>query len=246
MDERQTPAPEANGAYKSKMDASMALAIIAVLFGFLNVSFDSSTGFGFGIGIIGALTMGAGAAYTIFAVIWDILFIGAPVLVLIGISMRDKDSVLTRRLIIGALCLCIGIIVLDIVFAMMVRSAGLQSFSLIEMMIIASYGSDVNLTTQFVIYVGALVVVLVALKMRNSKVAIIGLAVVAVIALGTLVCGLQPFAYSVGGITIFGQTLPLVTTYYISEFLTMICMWASIALFMMKFMPKEAKSDEEN
>lgn len=229
---------------ESKVDAPVALAIIAVILAFLNVSFSTGGGIDFGFGIIGAMTMGAGALYTIFAVLWDILFIGATVLVLVATIMRSNDSKQGNNLIIGGLSFCVAILVLDIVFAILARSAGLQNFSLLELMIVLAYGSDVNLVTQFLIYGGALVVFIVAARLRNAKVALIGLSIVAALALVTLVCGLQPFAYSVGGVTIFGQTIPRVTTYYITEFVSMTCLWVAIILYALKAFPKEAKSDD--
>lgn len=246
MDGWEKAEPAAGEVSETKIDAPTIIAIIAVAFAVLNISFSTGTGFGFSIGIISALMMGAGAVYTIFAVIWDVLFIGAPVLVLAAIAMRTNDWSRVRTLIIGALCFCIGLIVVDIVFGVLVRVAGLQSFSLLEMLIIYAFGSDMNLITQAVIYGGALVVFLIAMKARSSKVAIVGFSIVALLALGTLACGLQPFAYSVGGISFFGQMIPRVTTYYFSEFIAMACMWAAIVVYMVKSMPKKGKGDEDD
>lgn len=244
MDDKDSFALIDDPGKSTRVDSSAALAIIAIVLVFLNVSFSPSTGFGFGIGIISALTMGAGALYTLFAVAWDILFLAAILFVLAAAIVRKNDAKQGSRLIIGGLTLCVVIPVLDIVFVFLVQALGFQNFSLMEMMIIYSYGSDVNLIAQFVIYGGALVIFLISVKTRKPKIAVIGLIVIAVFALITFACGLQPFAYSVGGITLFGQTVPRVTTYYISEFVSMACMWAAAAIFMAKEMKTNETGDD--
>lgn len=239
---------EENGAAwrnESGFDTSMALACAAVVLAIVNVSFSTGTGIGFGISIIGAFTAGSGAAFTAFAVLWDVLMLCAPVFALCGIAIRNGNPKKARSSMVVALCFCIAVIVLEIAFALFARSAGFECFSLVEILIIYAYAGDMDVVSQFVIYVGALVVFLIALKMRNGKVAIIGFSIIGVLAILLFFCGLLPFAYSVGGTVLFGQNIPRVTTYFVSELASVLCMWGAMAAYLVKATQKEKANDAD-
>lgn len=230
------------GQPKRNMPA-IILAALATLFGLVSVTMSSGDGIGIGVNIISSLTMGAGAMFTIYSVLWDILFLLGPVILLICLCTGSKN---TKKAFIAALTMNLVLIVLEIAFGIYVHALGtgvFRSFSLLEFLIIAAQSGDANLVVQILVYGGAFATFIVATKSKKDKVKIvtIGFAIVTAIGLVSMIAGMQPFAYTIGGYSILGYSVPKVGSYFISELLSCALMWAAITVSL----AKDSKASEE-
>lgn len=221
--------------------AAITLAALAVVLAVINVSYTTVGGLDIGISLVSTLVMGTGMMYTIYSLVWDVLFLLAPVLVLIALCTRGEAA---KKMLITSMSLGLVIMVLNIVFGMIVSTSGmnvLRYFSLLEMVIIVAQSNAAGIILQLLIYGSSLAVLLVAMKTKGNqfKVAIIGFSIVALVGLVLMIAGMQPYAYSMRGYTVLGYTVPGYASYFIGEFLSNVLMWIAIAVFF-KFTAKES------
>ena len=220
---------------------AITLAALAVVLAVINVSYTTVGGLDVGISLVSTFTMGTGMMYTIYSLVWDVLFLLAPVLVLIALCTRGEAA---KKMLVTSMSLGLVIMVLNIVFGMIVSTSGmnvLRYFSLLEMVIIAAQSNAVSIILQLLIYGSSLVVLVVAMNTKGNqfKIAIIGFSIVALVGLVLMIAGMQPYAYSVRGYTVLGYTVPGYASYFIGEFLSNVLMWMAIAVFF-KFTAKES------
>lgn len=214
--------------------APVALAIIAVAFSLITVTISSSTGVSIGVSLISPFMNGTGTAYTAYAFLWDLFFVLAAALVLVAVVRGGSTA---RKLVLAGLCSGLAIVVLNAIFGVIAISSGLsalKTFSLLEYLIIVKQSNVLSLLLQFIVYGGALGVYIVATKSKSAmgKAALIGYGIVAIVGLVLLIAGFEPYAYSIGGGSFFGYSIPQDSSYFVNEFASNVCMWFSIALFL--------------
>lgn len=212
---------------------AIVLAALAVVLAVINVSYTTVGGLDIGISVVSALAMGTGTMFTIYSLLWDLLFLLAPVLVLIALCTRGQAA---KKMLITSMSLGLVIMVLNIVFGVIMSTSGmnvLRYFSLLEMVTIAAQSNAVSIILQLLVYGGSLAVFLIAMNTKGNqfKIAIIGFSIVALVGLVLMIAGMQPYAYSVRGYTILGYTVPSYASYFVGEFLSNVLMWTAITVF---------------
>lgn len=212
---------------------AIVLAALAVVLAVINVSYTTVGGLDIGISVVSALAMGTGTMFTIYSLLWDLLFLLAPVLVLIALCTRGQAA---KKMLITSMSLGLVIMVLNIVFGVIMSTSGmnvLRYFSLLEMVTIAAQSNAVSIILQLLVYGGSLAVFLIAMNTKGNqfKIAIIGFSIVALVGLVLMITGMQPYAYSVRGYTILGYTVPSYASYFVGEFLSNVLMWTAITVF---------------
>ena len=212
---------------------AIVLAALAVVLAVINVSYTTVGGLDIGISVVSALAMGTGTMFTIYSLLWDLLFLLAPVLVLIALCTRGQAA---KKMLITSMFLGLVIMVLNIVFGVIMSTSGmnvLRYFSLLEMVTIAAQSNAVSIILQLLVYGGSLAVFLIAMNTKGNqfKIAIIGFSIVALVGLVLMIAGMQPYAYSVRGYTILGYTVPSYASYFVGEFLSNVLMWTAITVF---------------
>lgn len=212
---------------------AIVLAALAVVLAAINVSYTTVGGLDIGISVVSALAMGTGTMFTIYSLLWDLLFLLAPVLVLIALCTRGQAA---KKMLITSMSLGLVIMVLNIVFGVIMSTSGmnvLRYFSLLEMVTIAAQSNAVSIILQLLVYGGSLAVFLIAMNTKGNqfKIAIIGFSIVALVGLVLMIAGMQPYAYSVRGYTILGYTVPSYASYFVGEFLSNVLMWTAITVF---------------
>ncbi len=212
---------------------AIVLAALAVVLAVINVSYTTVGGLDIGISVVSALAMGTGTMFTIYSLLWDLLFLLAPVLVLIALCTRGQAA---KKMLITSMSLGLVIMVLNIVFGVIMSTSGmnvLRYFSLLEMVTIAAQSNAVSIILQLLVYGGSLAVFLIAMNTKGNqfKIAIIGFSIVALVGLVLMIAGMQPYAYSVRGYTILGYTVPSYGSYFVGEFLSNVLMWTAITVF---------------
>lgn len=212
---------------------AIVLAALAVVLAVINVSYTTVGGLDIGISVVSALAMGTGMMFTIYSLLWDLLFLLAPVLVLIALCTRGQAA---KKMLITSMSLGLVIMVLNIVFGVIMSTSGmnvLRYFSLLEMVTIAAQSNAVSIILQLLVYGGSLAVFLIAMNTKGNqfKIAIIGFSIVALVGLVLMIAGMQPYAYSVRGYTILGYTVPSYASYFVGEFLSNVLMWTAITVF---------------
>ena len=212
---------------------AIVLATLAVVLAVINVSYTTVGGLDIGISVVSALAMGTGTMFTIYSLLWDLLFLLAPVLVLIALCTRGQAA---KKMLITSMSLGLVIMVLNIVFGVIMSTSGmnvLRYFSLLEMVTIAAQSNAVSIILQLLVYGGSLAVFLIAMNTKGNqfKIAIIGFSIVALVGLVLMIAGMQPYAYSVRGYTILGYTVPSYASYFVGEFLSNVLMWTAITVF---------------
>lgn len=212
---------------------AIVLAALAVVLAVINVSYTTVGGLDIGISVVSALAMGTGTMFTTYSLLWDLLFLLAPVLVLIALCTRGQAA---KKMLITSMSLGLVIMVLNIVFGVIMSTSGmnvLRYFSLLEMVTIAAQSNAVSIILQLLVYGGSLAVFLIAMNTKGNqfKIAIIGFSIVALVGLVLMIAGMQPYAYSVRGYTILGYTVPSYASYFVGEFLSNVLMWTAITVF---------------
>ena len=212
---------------------AIVLAALAVVLAVINVSYTTVGGLDIGISVVSALAMGTGTMFTIYSLLWDLLFLLAPVLVLIALCTRGQAA---KKMLITSMSLGLVIMVLNIVFGVIMSTSGmnvLRYFSLLEMVTIAAQSNAVSIILQLLVYGGSLAVFLIAMNTKGNqfKIATIGFSIVALVGLVLMIAGMQPYAYSVRGYTILGYTVPSYASYFVGEFLSNVLMWTAITVF---------------
>lgn len=226
--------------------AAIVLAALSIVFAVVQITVTIGDGLSFGISIVSSLAGGFGGAYMIYALLWDVIFVVAPIIALNGICVWNQN---TKNLLVAAMSMGVAILVLNLLFGLFILFSGISAlkyFNLMEYIVLAAQTSFSSLFLQFLIYGGALIVFIVAIKAKkdNAKIAIVGLSIVAVIALILTIAGLQPFAYSIGGYSVLGYTVPQSGMYFLNEFLSYVLLWAAAVVCIVQMSKKSGEAGD--
>lgn len=224
----------ANGSDRPML--AVILAVLSTVLAFVTVTVTTGGGLSFGFSFVSAIAGGFNGAYMTYALLWDLFFVAGPMLALAGVCMWNQN---TKKLLIAAVSMGVAILVLNLAFGLFAMASGISAlkyFSLLEYVVLVAQTNAFSLFLQALVYGGAFAVFLVAVKAKKNqaKIAVVGFSIVAVLALVLTVAGLQPFAYSIGGYSVLGYSVPKAAMYFLNEILSYVLLWAAAAIYVVK------------